>query len=368
MEVKILCPCGAKYKFDVEPLNGALPGPVKCPVCGADGTELGNQIVARQLAPAAAPARSGFVAPAIPRSSKVAAAPAAAHPVTIPVPAVAPSPAAAAPAVVVPKPAGPSALTVAAAHSAPAAAAPVSAPPVPHVRGPAAKPSAPAVAPSFTRGLVGIGTASVLGLIFWFVFTLYLGARFKWIGIALGAMIGWSGQWLAKERSQRLGIAAATATGLVMILGLLWSARQEAIEAVNFDLRMLWEERVEYAKAATKAAQSDTDLRKFLAEYGDPPEAANDEEDVADIVTALTRTPENITAKELADFRSKELPDLRKVAEGSVSRSSFERQARPVFEQAYTTGFIIGRTLKVRVLGILVVAVVAAWKICAPSS
>jgi hypothetical protein len=38
MEVKIICNCGQKYKFDVEPVNGRMPFTVNCPVCGVNGT------------------------------------------------------------------------------------------------------------------------------------------------------------------------------------------------------------------------------------------------------------------------------------------------------------------------------------------
>jgi len=63
MLIKVQCTCGQKYAFDVEPLNGRMPQPVKCPVCGADGTAAANEIIARKLAvpvaprPAAAPGR-----------------------------------------------------------------------------------------------------------------------------------------------------------------------------------------------------------------------------------------------------------------------------------------------------------------------
>src|SRR5712671_1566614 len=49
MEVKIQCPCGTRYKFDVEPIDGRLPGPVNCPTCGVDGTAAGNAIVEQVL-------------------------------------------------------------------------------------------------------------------------------------------------------------------------------------------------------------------------------------------------------------------------------------------------------------------------------
>lgn len=58
MQVKVQCPCGTKFAFDVEPMNGRMPMPVNCPACGADSTELANAQIREQLAappPAAKP-------------------------------------------------------------------------------------------------------------------------------------------------------------------------------------------------------------------------------------------------------------------------------------------------------------------------
>src|ERR1043165_1629377 len=38
LPIKVLCGCGQKYAFEVEPVNGRMPSRVACPVCGADGT------------------------------------------------------------------------------------------------------------------------------------------------------------------------------------------------------------------------------------------------------------------------------------------------------------------------------------------
>ena len=48
--VKIQCGCGQNYSFEVEPIAGRMPAPVSCPVCGADGTEAANAIIAQGLA------------------------------------------------------------------------------------------------------------------------------------------------------------------------------------------------------------------------------------------------------------------------------------------------------------------------------
>lgn len=52
MNIKIQCGCGAKYSFDVEPQNGAMPFTVNCPSCNADGTEAANQLIAQSQAQA----------------------------------------------------------------------------------------------------------------------------------------------------------------------------------------------------------------------------------------------------------------------------------------------------------------------------
>jgi hypothetical protein len=55
MELKVLCECGQKFKFDVEPVNGRMPFAVNCPVCESDATAPANILIAEQLASAAPP-------------------------------------------------------------------------------------------------------------------------------------------------------------------------------------------------------------------------------------------------------------------------------------------------------------------------
>ncbi len=49
VNIKIICSCGQKYSFDVHPLNGRMPAPVQCPICGMDGTAAANELMARTL-------------------------------------------------------------------------------------------------------------------------------------------------------------------------------------------------------------------------------------------------------------------------------------------------------------------------------
>ncbi|MGZ8901564.1 MAG: outer membrane protein assembly factor BamB family protein, partial [Limisphaerales bacterium] len=49
MTIKILCDCGTKFAFDIEPIGGKMPGAVNCPSCSRDATEAANEIIAQQL-------------------------------------------------------------------------------------------------------------------------------------------------------------------------------------------------------------------------------------------------------------------------------------------------------------------------------
>lgn len=50
ISVKIICPCGQKYSFEVQPVNGRMPAPVYCPVCRHEGTTEANRIIASLFA------------------------------------------------------------------------------------------------------------------------------------------------------------------------------------------------------------------------------------------------------------------------------------------------------------------------------
>ena len=55
--IKILCGCGQKYAFEVEPVGGLMPSAIGCPVCGADGTTAANSIIAQSIPAQPAPVR-----------------------------------------------------------------------------------------------------------------------------------------------------------------------------------------------------------------------------------------------------------------------------------------------------------------------
>lgn len=91
MELKLVCYCGQKYKFDVEPVNGQMPFVVNCPICGLEGTNSANAILGQmpafaQAAPALAaaptfrPSAPAYAAAPAPRPAPSARAPSATAP------------------------------------------------------------------------------------------------------------------------------------------------------------------------------------------------------------------------------------------------------------------------------------------------
>lgn len=49
MELKVVCNCGQKFAFDVEPVNGRMPVSVFCPGCGRDGTQAANDVLVQHF-------------------------------------------------------------------------------------------------------------------------------------------------------------------------------------------------------------------------------------------------------------------------------------------------------------------------------
>ncbi len=48
MKVKVQCACGSRFEFEVEPVDGKMPGSIQCPTCGADATEPANLVIKEQ--------------------------------------------------------------------------------------------------------------------------------------------------------------------------------------------------------------------------------------------------------------------------------------------------------------------------------
>jgi hypothetical protein len=310
MDLKVVCYCGQKYKFDVEPVDGRMPYAVNCPVCGADGTPLANQLISQQLS-------SGSAPPPV-------------LPTVAPAPMAVPASAITAPEPITPAPAPlgsglrinrlPSAATPPPTISAPA---PIAAPVRPgRMQAAAADPDKPARKPNFWMGLVGallgafVGSAICFAMCYFVVEDVGLGWRFLALlgGSAVtGYLAGAGAEFLGKgEGSKELGgIAAILAVaGIVAsqyFVALIWW-HNTVIATIDSE----YGQTVKDARAAIAAIPtgSDDEIRKYLAK-----QESEDGDDV---------TANSITADQIKDFRENQLPELQKLASGQMTKAEYD--------------------------------------------
>jgi len=186
MELKVVCDCGQKYKFDVEPVNGRMPFNVNCPVCNADGTGAANAILSRTFSDSAPPPVATAPSPVGSlRLNRPAPAPAAPAPPPLPVPSV------------------PAAI----AAVRPAAAT-------------ARKPKE-AGEYSLVMGIAGAVLGAALGAGLMYAFFLWANFRFPLMGTCIGALTGLGARMLAKGTDMTLGVISG-AIALVSTAGTLY--------------------------------------------------------------------------------------------------------------------------------------------------
>jgi hypothetical protein len=197
MDIKIVCGCGQKYIFEVNPDDGLMPGTVICPTCGADGTQDASEILKilvpqAPAEPAAAPAAES---PAVPKSGSIR---------------------------IIPPPPAPMNSTAGEPPLPPAPRA------IASVRSPAltAAPKVKATGEfSLGLGVLGAILGAGLGAALMYGFFEWAGFRFPLMGTGIGALSGLGARILARGTDTSLGIIAgviallSTAGTLYLIFG-----------------------------------------------------------------------------------------------------------------------------------------------------
>jgi hypothetical protein len=185
MELKVVCPCGQKYKFDVEPVGGRMPFTINCPVCNTDGTTAANALIAGQpgiaLSAMASPPPIAPVSGGLKINRSVPEADTA----------VAITPAA-----------------LVSSGSTP--------PPISGMRpGMTDKKSKPGVEGEFSlvRGILGAVLGAGVGCGLMFAFWFWAHFRFPLMGIAVGAAAGFGARWLGRGTETTMGIITAVIAG-----------------------------------------------------------------------------------------------------------------------------------------------------------
>jgi hypothetical protein len=247
MEIKVVCECGQKYAFDVEPQNGSMPGSVSCPICGKDGTGFANEQIRQKLA-ASGPA----------------------------------------PATAAPTPAAPGGLRI----SRPSAPADAPAPPPPDPNAPSAPPPMPA-APAYTRsrafqpqaaekpepkenipmGLLGGVIAGAVAMVGWYYLTMATDKEFGIVAWLVGGMTGVGVRLLAHDGGPKLGYIAALCACLAILGGKFLVANKvggQIDELVSGLAEVKYDAELELAKKAV-AAKTDAEIGVWLDENSKGP-------------------------------------------------------------------------------------------------
>ena len=237
MEIKIICDCGQKFKFDAEPVDGRMPWEVNCPVCGASGTDKANYIIRQQLSATAPPP----AAPVAAASSESA-----------------------------PEPAKPRLSISRSQHAAPPP--PPVAPAMPRpIAGPSAtaKPK-PKIKPVFGqphmgKTILGACIGSLIMVIIWVV--LFKVTEVKWGIMAMG--VGWSAGFFARWIGRSEGQAMASVTALIALASIISFQAWRASTEMSFsdkDIEELYQEELSDAKDLIGLVPNGTDdeIRAYL--------------------------------------------------------------------------------------------------------
>ena len=307
MEVKILCSCGTKYKFDVDDSVRQLTDPITCPSCGVDGTEAANQYLAQ--------------AAALPPPDMAAAQP----------------PSAAAGLRAVP-------------------AAPTTGRTIPLPPGHAPRPGASAGGkkkraygePNMALGTAGAIGAGVLGMLIWIGMIKYLNLESGIVAWGLGGLVGFGCRTLGGGYSRTLGLIAG-ACALVSIVGGGYLGMRAKVGEFFVEMtKEAYEERMAYAKEGVTKA-TDQEIREFLAK---------DETDEND----QPLTPDKITAAQIAEFK-KEIPALKEFIAGKPNKEEFLRELRGMVDSAEMQTLIFKESLSFWTLLWLFLGVGTAWRL-----
>lgn len=273
MEIKIECPCGQPFEFDVEPVNGRMPCEIKCPACNQDATALANDYIKLTLPKGALriPLAAISPAPTPPpeeglRINRPQAAPAA--------------PAAPAPSISQVASAFKSTMTLETGST-----------------------KSKLDGGGFLKGVIGALVAALLGMVGWYLLIKVTGYQIGYAAWGVGALTGFGARVLGASGSTKLGVCAGLFAFIAIIGGQFLVVRSFASEEFDKIGFTSYQEQMDTANVAVKL-QNDDETKAFIAKQ--------DEIKV-----------EEVSADRLKEFRETDLPKYRDFIDGKPSKAEF---------------------------------------------
>lgn len=311
MDVVVPCDCGSRFSFAVEPVNERLPlgAELLCPACGKDGVPLANRVIGENLR----------------KEAKERAALQAAEP---------------------PKKTG----WLKRQKKEEPAADPFSYPSHdPYDQTQNKDDDNVYNGPNKLKGMIGALLGGLIGAATWAGVVYWSGYEIRYVAIGVGALAGLGSRKIGGGRDYHLGLFAATCALFAILLGQFFAAKIYLTEIGSRDLaEMQYEFKVEEAKEAEEL-KTDADFKEFIA---------GSRSTLAKLVS-----PDSITAAAIAEFKKTELPELKKLAKGEISKNVFIEKERKAFLASLTINDIFTASITPYLFFWAFLGVGAAWKL-----
>jgi hypothetical protein len=326
MDVVVPCDCGTRFSFSVEPVNGRLPegAELLCPKCGKDGVPLANRVIgedlrrlqrdeawkAKQNGDQQPPKKNGWLKrEKNPETKKEAAQPDLY-----------------------------SSSYAAEAHD-------------PYEKGLKKSKEDDSVyhGPNRVKGVIGALIGGLIGAVLWAASVYLTGYEIRYVAIGVGALAGLGSRTLGGGRDYHLGLFASACAFAAILVGVYFGAKLYTQKTISVQVATFeYNERIEKAKeAATLTTQ----------------------EEYKDFIAASKSTifrpvaPASITAKEVIEFQTTELPKLKKFASGEPSRETFIQAERRAYLEKLTTKDFFEIAITPYLFLWVFLGVGAAWKL-----
>jgi hypothetical protein len=311
MELKIECPCGQRFRFDVDPVNGRMPTAITCPSCSADDTHLANAILADALA-----TQSNSNPP--PVAQKVATS----ENHILRIRRAEPAPVATAPAIDAAPP--------------PTAPYPRTATGDAHTNQPGKTRRNPAM------GILAGLAAGFLAAFLWYLLTLATGYEIRPVSWLIGVAVGLGMRFGGCPNIHKYGSIAVLITSMSIIGGQYFVIGRFVDRSLDSLAENAYNDHTVFARKALNASTDQEISKLFAQHYG--------------------KNEFFITKEEIQDFRAT-LPELQDFLNGKPSKAEYVKSIRSkadtlaykwkVFQGSRTVGFLFW----------LVLGIVAAYRV-----